>query len=84
MTSALKCAAIGGVGAGLVTLSKKFLGSGLIGGIGGIAIAGSVLKGSSGEMISTILGYQLVKDLFDGTLSTSTSTSTSTSSEEVI
>lgn len=70
ITGALKSAAIGGVGALAVGLSKKFFGSGLIGGVAGIALAGSVLKGTSGEIVSTVLGYQLVNDLFGGTVST--------------
>ena len=50
-----------GLGGGVVyALSTAFLGSGLIGGLIGAGIAGSVIKGTRGTAIATILGFQSI------------------------
>ena len=50
-----------GLGGGIVyALSQAFLGSGLIGGLVGAGIAGSVIKGTRGTAIATILGFQTI------------------------
>ena len=50
-----------GLGGGLLyALSVGFTGSGLIGGLIGAGIAGSVIKGGRGTAIATILGFQTV------------------------
>jgi hypothetical protein len=47
-----------GLGGGLVyALSTAITGSGLIGGLVGAGIAGSVVKGTRGTAIATILGF---------------------------
>jgi len=40
------------------SVSQQFLGTGLLGGLIGAAIAGSVIKGTRGTAVSTILGFQ--------------------------
>jgi len=48
-----------GLGGGLVfALSTAFTGSGLLGGLLGAGIAGSVVKGVRGTAIATVLGFQ--------------------------
>ena len=50
-----------GLGGGVVyALSSAFLGSGLIGGLIGAGVAGSVIKGTRGTAIATILGFQTI------------------------
>lgn len=50
-----------GIGGGLTyAISTSLFGSGLIGGLLGAGIAGSVIKGVQGEIISTVLGFQAV------------------------
>ncbi len=68
ITGALKSAAVGGAGGLLVGLSQSVLGNGMAGGLAGIALAGSVLKGESADIISTILGFQLAQNLFSGVI----------------
>jgi hypothetical protein len=58
--SSFKSAAYGGAAAFVVGLAQNFLGSGLLGSILGIILAGSILKGSEGAALSTILGYEAV------------------------
>ena len=52
--------ALGAGGGLLYALSVGFTGSGLLGGLIGAGIAGSVIKGSRGTAIATILGFQTV------------------------
>lgn len=50
-----------GAGGGLLyALSTAFTGSGLLGGLIGAGIAGSVIKGARGTTIATILGFQTI------------------------
>jgi hypothetical protein len=50
-----------GLGGGLLfALSTAFTGSGLIGGLIGAGIAGSVLKGGRGTAVATILGFNTI------------------------
>ena len=50
-----------GLGGGIIyALSASLLGSGLIGGLIGAGIAGSVVKGTRGTAIATILGFQTI------------------------
>ena len=50
-----------GMGGGLLyALSVGFTGSGLLGGLIGAGIAGSVIKGERGAAIATILGFQTI------------------------
>ena len=50
-----------GLGGGVVyALSASLLGSGLIGGLIGAGVAGSVIKGVRGTAIATILGFQAI------------------------
>lgn len=50
-----------GLGGGILySLSTAITGSGLIGGLVGAGIAGSVLKGGRGVAIATILGFQTI------------------------
>jgi hypothetical protein len=78
MTGALKSGAIGAVGGAAYGLSQKFLGTGIWGALAGIALAGSVLKGVSSEIVSTVLGFQIGQQLIAGGLKGSTSTPSTT------
>jgi len=50
-----------GLGGGLIyALSTAFTGSGLIGGLIGAGLAGSVVKGTRGTAIATVLGFQTI------------------------
>lgn len=50
-----------GLGGGLLyALSTSILGSGLFGGLLGAGIAGAAIKGTRGEIIATVLGFQTV------------------------
>lgn len=50
-----------GAGGGIVyAISRALTGSGLIGGLVGAALAGSIIKGTRGTVISTILGFQTI------------------------
>lgn len=58
--------AIGGGGALVYALSQAFTGSGLLGGLAGAALAGSVIKGQRGSTIATVLGFQSILAMFSG------------------
>ena len=73
MTGALKSGAIGAVGGAAYGLSQKFLGTGIWGALAGIAVAGSLLKGVSSEIVSTVLGFQIGQQLVTSGLSGMTS-----------
>ncbi len=50
-----------GLGGGVIyALSSAITGSGLIGGLIGAGLAGSVVKGARGTAIATILGFQSI------------------------
>jgi len=50
-----------GLGGGLIyALSVGFTGSGLLGGLVGAGLAGSMVKGSRGTAIATVLGFQTI------------------------
>ena len=50
-----------GAGGGIVyALSTAITGSGLIGGLLGAGLAGSVIKGTRGTVIATILGFMTI------------------------
>lgn len=50
-----------GAGGGLAySVITALTGSGLVGGLIGAAVAGSVIKGDRGTMIATILGFQAI------------------------
>jgi hypothetical protein len=78
MTGALKSGAIGAVGGAVYGLSQKFFGTGIWGGLAGIAAAGSILKGVSSEIISTVLGFEMGKQFVAGGLNIGTSKAAST------
>lgn len=84
MTSALKSGAIGAVGGAIVGLSNKYFGTGLWGGLIGIAAAGSILKGSAGETIATVLGFDIGKNLIANGIGKTTTTTAAASNYSVI
>jgi hypothetical protein len=50
-----------GAGGGIVyAISTAITGSGLIGGLAGAALAGSIIKGTRGTVIATVLGFQTI------------------------
>ena len=50
-----------GLAGGLVyALSTSFTGSGLLGGLIGAGLAGSIIRGTRGTAIATILGFQTI------------------------
>ena len=50
-----------GVGGGLIyALGRALTGSGLIGGLVGAALAGSVIKGTRGTILATNLGFMTI------------------------
>ena len=55
--------ALGAGGGAIYGISKNALGKGLVGSIAGTLLAGSVIKGSQGEMIATILGFEAFKEM---------------------
>jgi len=62
-----------GMGGGLLyALSVGFTGSGLLGGLLGAGIAGSMIKGARGTTIATMLGFQTIVGGATGNASAST------------
>jgi len=56
-----------GAGAGLVfALAQAIFGSGLIGALAAPVLAGSVIKGETGSVVSTIAGFMLMSQAFNG------------------
>lgn len=50
-----------GLAGGLIyALSTAFTGSGLLGGLIGAGLAGSIVKGNRGTAIATVLGFQTI------------------------
>ena len=50
-----------GAGGGIASaVSSAVFGSGLIGGLAGAALAGSVVKGTRGTVLATVLGFQAI------------------------
>ena len=65
-----------GPGGGIVfALSSALLGSGLIGGLIGAGVAGSVIRGARGTAIATILGFQTIVGASQGQAQAQDSTS---------
>ena len=61
-----------GLGGGIIyALSAGLFGSGLIGGLLGAGLAGSVIKGTRGTAIATILGFQTIVGASQGQARTS-------------
>ena len=52
--------AVGLAGGVVYALSAAFTGSGLLGGLIGAGLAGSVVKGTRGTVIATVLGFQTI------------------------
>jgi len=52
--------AVGLAGGVVYALSTAFTGSGLLGGLIGAGLAGSIIKGTRGTAIATILGFQTI------------------------
>jgi len=63
MKDALSGAGVGAVGGLIYGLSQSIFGTGIWGGLAGIVIAGSVLKGTAGEIVATVLGFEIGKNL---------------------
>lgn len=66
MKNSLTDFAVGAAGGFFYDVVTAILGSGLIGGLGAAAIAGSMVKGPRGEMIATMLGFQAGMTLISG------------------
>lgn len=63
-----------GVGGGLIyKIVTGITGSGLLGGLAGAIVAGSVIKGDRGEMISTVLGFNAINSAAPAASATSAS-----------
>jgi len=54
----------GGAGGMVQGLGTAIFGNGIIGSIMAVVMAGSVMKGSSAEIIATVAGYEAGKGLF--------------------
>ena len=79
MKNALISGAIGAGGGILYLLTRGILGSGFLGTLAAIALAGSVIKGTRGEALATIAGFVLFAGLGGGsTASAASSTSSNT------
>jgi len=63
MASSFGDAGAGALGGLIAGVSQNFLGSGLFGTILAIILTGSFLKGTRGTALTTVLGYQIGKDL---------------------
>jgi hypothetical protein len=64
-----------GFGGGLLyAISTAIFGSGIIGGLAGAGIAGSVVKGVKGEIIATVLGFQTAISAFSAPSNSSANT----------
>lgn len=68
MKGALEAGAVGAIGGALVQASRKFLGTGLVGSVAGVVVAGSMLKDGKGEIIATVLGERAGEELLGGFL----------------
>ena len=59
MKNAFMDAAVGAGGGLVMALSQAIFGSGLIGALVSILLAGSVVKGTRGQILATMAGYSL-------------------------
>jgi hypothetical protein len=66
--------ALGAGGGLLYALSVGLLGSGLIGGLIGAVLAGSMIKGERGTAIATILGFMTIAGGLSGGSASATTT----------
>lgn len=82
MKDAFKNAAVGGVGGLVYGIVSAIFGSGIFGAIGSTILAGSVLKEGKAEIIATISGFELGKNLLSG--AASRASAASSSKEEVM
>ena len=67
--------AIGGAGGLVFGLGRALLGTGLLGALAAPVIAGSVVKGPRGQILSTVAGFVLTSGLFGGSQSAAASNS---------
>ncbi len=72
-TRGLKDAAVDyayGAGGGVVySLLSNLFGTGLIGGLATAALAGSIIKGSKGEILATMIGFNSIVASMSGAIS---------------
>jgi hypothetical protein len=80
MKSAFGDAAFGAAGGLIYALSRSLFGSGLIGSLLSIVLAGSVLKGTRATALATVAGFMLVA----GGIGTSSNTSNAQTSRAVV
>ena len=64
--TSLKHTGIGAVGGGVYTIGKRALGNGLFGGLIASGLTGAIVKGTPGETLSTIIGFRMAEDVFNG------------------
>ncbi len=75
---------VGAIGALIVGLSQRFLGTGIWGSLAGIVLAGSILKDGEGKIIATVLGYQLGQGVFGGITGRASSAAAPSSGEILV
>jgi len=68
----------GAIGGAVYGLTTAILGSGFLGLLAAPLVAGSVVKGERGTMISTMAGFLALASLFSGSGSTSASSASAT------
>jgi len=56
----------GAAGGLIFALSQAIFGSGLIGALAAPVLAGSVIKGQTGSIVSTVAGFMLLSGAFSG------------------
>ncbi len=62
----LKNTAWGAAGGAVFGLSTQLTGNGLLGGLISSGLTAAVIKGQTGETISTVIGFEMGKSLFSG------------------
>lgn len=85
MKSAFGDFAVGALGGLLFSLSKSFLGNGLLGAIAAPVLTGSIIKGPRGTALATVAGFMLFANGgFGGGSSSTASTQTATTDRGVM
>jgi len=64
MSGAFKDAGIGALGGLAYGFARALLGSGIVGSLAGICLAGSAVKGARGTALATVAGFMALSDLF--------------------
>ena len=84
MSTALGDFGVGAIGGAIYSLSSAIFGSGFIGALISIVLAGSMIKGTRGTALAAVAGFMAFSSLFAGGMPTSVASAAESVQEQVM